>query len=199
MEPILAAMLTFSFYGFWPPNDPQGSSSDTVWAKHLRPFGPATKANERIYRNRESNQKRQAIKNAYIRPEVKINGHQARAIGRGFATAVSNAEYIILACAIMHDHCHLVVRDNPQRPFKRMARHLKSMATRQLREENHVPTGCEQATPWGEYNNVIYLHSPNEVRRKIQYVEMNPVKAGMKSQIAFWDFVVDYEYFLRTQ
>jgi hypothetical protein len=37
----------WSCYGFWLPNDARGSWSNEVWAKHLRPFGEATKTNSR--------------------------------------------------------------------------------------------------------------------------------------------------------
>ena len=41
---ILGLHFIFSAYGFWLPNDPRGSWSDTVRDLELLRFGPATKA-----------------------------------------------------------------------------------------------------------------------------------------------------------
>lgn len=42
-QPVIAYHLILTAYGFWLPNDPRGSGSETVRAGQLTPFGPATR------------------------------------------------------------------------------------------------------------------------------------------------------------
>ena len=44
---VIGYHINIGAYGFWLPNDPRGSWSETVWAPHLRRFGPATKVETR--------------------------------------------------------------------------------------------------------------------------------------------------------
>jgi REP element-mobilizing transposase RayT len=115
------------------------------------------------------------------RPPVSFTGEQAREIVRGF----SQTPYTLHACAVLPEHVHLVVAYNP-RHIRRVVAHLKSEATRLLRECGWFATG----TPWAVKGWNVYLNSNEDVLRAIRYVEQNPLREGKRLQR--WSCVVPY-------
>ncbi len=191
---VLAYHTILSAYGFWLPNDPRGSWSEVVRVYELRAFGPATKVTTRqsvadVPHDRE---RRRAAKAVLVRPPVRFNGEQARAIGKGFSIAAADNGYSILACAILPDHVHYVVAGHAREVEGIMA-HLKAAASRQLTveglhpfREQPLPSG-RLPSPWAAGAWHVYLGTDAAVRRAIAYVEENPVKAGLRRQR--WSFV----------
>jgi len=187
---VIAYHVTFGAYGFWLPNDPRGSWSTFVGAWRLFRFGEATKVQVRrsLAHTVHDRSRRVAAKRALKHPPVKFSGLEARAVGRGFARACCEGGYGIHACAILPDHVHLVVA-RAQRPVEQIVGHLKAGATRQLKEEglwnrNRRPV-------WGGPGWRVYLNTPEEVRRAVEYVDQNPVREGLPLQR--WSFVKSYE------
>src|SRR3954464_9374745 len=100
---VLAYHIILSAYGFWLPNDPRGSWSDTIRVYELLQFGPATKidttqsvahaTHDRVLRLKE----KEALRYA----PVGFTGIQARPIARGFGIASEEAAYAIHALAIL--------------------------------------------------------------------------------------------------
>lgn len=182
---VLAYHLILSFYGFWLPNDERGSWSQRVRKIELQRFGPATKVNTRQSRaNQPFNaERRQQMREALNHPALRINGTQAREVAKGFAKASAEADYRVLACAIMPNHVHLVIAKH-QRSIETIAAHLKSRATQQLNiaELNPLPR-----SPWAKGHWVVYLNSDPQVRHAIRYANNNPIKDGLKPQ--HWKFV----------
>ena len=185
-------------YGFWLPNDPRGSWSDFVGSWNLFQFGPATKSGETrsvAYRPHD-HARRLAAKDALKRPPVKLNGLQARAVGRGFATYVERSGLTVWACAILPDHVHLVVKQ-PKITVESLVIQLKGSASERLRMEslhpfqhlldkNGRPYKCFARGQWK-----VYL-GPDDVEAAIQYVERNPEKDGLPRQT--WRFVSPLVY-----
>ncbi len=101
----------FSAYGFWLPNDPRGSWSVVVRQFALRQFGPATKISttQSVAHHAHDRGLRLAAKKALRYPLVKFTGVQAVAIAQGFATALTEHNYVVHALAILPDHVHLVM------------------------------------------------------------------------------------------
>src|SRR3954452_14231676 len=135
-EMVLASHVIFTAYGFWLPNDPRGSWSDFVRAWELRRFGPATKVTGRRSYARDPHDvslRREAKRHLSHKP-VRFTGLQARAIAQGFANLVQRSRIVVRACAIMPDHCHLVVMRH-RYSIEEIARHLKGDATTQLKRE----------------------------------------------------------------
>ena len=195
---LLAAHIIVSAYGFWLPNDPRGSWSEFVGAWELFRYGPATKLTTRqsvahVPHNREL---RLRAKGALKRQPVRFSGMQARAIGRGFARAVEEGSYRIHACAILHDHVHLVIAAHLQ-SYEQIVAHLKGRATQRLRAEGLNPfcsdgtANGQLASPWARRFWKVYCHDADHVRNAIRCVEVNPVREGLKPQR--WTFVVPYE------
>lgn len=192
---VIAYHAIFAAYGFWLPNDPRGSWSDFVGAwELLRAGGKPTPAGTRRSVAHVSHDvaKRLAAKNALKFPPVVFDGLQARAVARGFAQAVQDADYAVWACSIMPDHVHMVVRRH-ERDIETIMGHFKSAATRRLRVEGIDPmAGCVRpggrpASPWVEKGWSVFLETEQDVRRAVAYVEENPLKEGHRAQ--HWSIV----------
>jgi hypothetical protein len=194
---VLATHITFSAYGFWLPNDPRGSWSDFVASWELFRFGKATKTNVRysIADAPHDRELRRAAKTALEYPPVRFDEAQMLSVAKGFAQAVADAAYVVRACAIMHDHAHLVIlRHEPL--AEKIVGHLKAAATRQLILDGlHPLAACRTSdgrvpTPWVEGCWKVYLDSPADIRSAIRYDQENPVKEGRPRQT--WSFVSAY-------
>jgi REP element-mobilizing transposase RayT len=196
---VLVAHVIVTAYGFWLPNDPRGSWSDFVGAWELLRFGRATKVTTResvAHVTHDRALRRQAKQSLKYLP-VRFNGTQARAIGRGFGKAVEEGRYAVHACAILHDHAHLVIGKH-MRPYERIVRHLKRRATQELRAEGIHPIARYEKhdgslpTPWAGGLWKVYCFDPKHVRDAISYVERNPLREGFRSQR--WRFVSPYAF-----
>ena len=195
---VIGYHIIFGAYGFWLPNDPRGSWSEEVWARHLRPFGTATKVSTRrsLANRSHDDAQRLGAKRHLKYPAVRLTGVQARAVGRGFARVVRDLALNVYACAILPDHVHLVTGRHP-RDAEDIAGFLKRGGTRRLNAEGlHPLAGYRRAggrvpSPWAERGWCVYLDTPDQIRQRIRYVEENPVTAGLPRQR--WPFVVPFE------
>lgn len=198
-RPILAYHLILSAYGFWLPNDPRGSWSDIVRNPNLREFGEATKVDthESVAKEPHDRKKRIAAKRALKYPPVIFTGLQARAVARGFGKYVEKSGLTVWACAVMPDHAHLVIARH-RYDIETIGNLLKGEATKQLREENRHPfeahvkkdgtvPPCFARKWWA-----VFEFSEDRILSAIGYAEQNPPKAGLKSQVGMWPFVMLY-------
>jgi REP element-mobilizing transposase RayT len=196
---ILGYHVTFGAYGFWLPNDPRGSGSHYVGAKHLLPFGPATGLADRsrsVARKEHDWRLRREAKKHLKYPAVQFTGIQARAVGQGFGELVARNGLVVWACSILPDHVHLVLGRHA-RPVEKVVERLKGAATHRLLEEGLHPFGHARRPNgrppqcWGVGSWNVFLDTPAMVREKVTYVEDNPLKEGKPRQS--WSFVVPYE------
>jgi REP element-mobilizing transposase RayT len=192
---ILAYHVILSAYGFWLPNDPRGSWSVFCAAWDLfRYSGKATKVETRrsVARAPHDRAKRLEMKTRLKYPPVRWNGLQARAIARGFARAVGESGYCILACAILEDHVHLIVI-RCDRSIGQIVAHLKGRATQQLRAEGIHPferfVRAEGSVPtmWAGKYWKVFIDNDEHYDAAIEYVDRNPLKERKKRQN--WNFV----------
>lgn len=192
---ILAYHVILSTYGFWLPNDQRGSWSDFVRSYELyRDYGKATKVNTRhsVARTPYDPSLRRKARQSLLYPPVVLTGVQARAIGRGFAQQVAKSGYIVHACAILPDHCHLVIGRHKYL-VEQVVNLLKGAASCRLIEEGLHPfqtTRDERGnrpSAWAEGLWKVYLDSHADVARAVRYVEENPLKDGLPCQR--WSFV----------
>lgn len=187
---IVAFHSIFSLYGFWMPNDPRGSGLDYVAVWELYRYGEATKVSTRrsvANRPHDASQRR-AAKSALRFPPVEITGQQAVAVVDGFRTACNEADYGIHACAVLPDHVHLVIGRH-QRTIRRIVVHLKSRATRRLKEVGLWHS--DNRAVWGAHGWNVFLNDRVAVLRAIRYVEANPVKEGRRPQQ--WSIVTPFD------
>lgn len=187
---MLGYHLTLSAYGFWLPNDPRGSRSKRVGAFNLRPFGEATNVNTQHSRASERHdvKRRLAAKQALAHEPVQFTGEQARAIALGFYHAAYESNYVFWALAVMKDHVHVAMAAH-EKPAEVICRHLKARATRMLNQQKLNP--LKARSPWSRGAWHVYLDTTEQVARCIEYVENNPVKAGLPRQR--WSFVQAFE------
>ena len=181
---VLATHVVLSMYGFWLPNDPRGSWSTYTGSRDLFLVGgKATKTDTRrsVAANHHDRNKREETKRELKYPPVVLNGIQARAVARGFATVVE--EHPIYACAVMPQHAHLVLARSTVHADE-IVDLLKDAAENRLRKENIFP---DTETIWAQGFWQVFLNTPFDVHRTIRYVEGNPLKDGLKPQ--HWSFV----------
>ncbi len=181
---IVAYHSIFCAYGFWLPNDPRGSWSDFVGAWELFiAGGPATACGARRSLAGQAHDRaaREAGKAALAHPPMRFNLRQTLSIANGLAVACAEADFRVLACAILPDHVHIVTRRHP-RNIEMVVGHLRSRATKQLGLD-----GLRPAQPiWAKKSWNRYLDPP-DVPGAIAYVNANPRCAGIPPQA--WPFV----------
>ncbi len=174
---------TFTTYGTWLPNEPRGSWSQYVASWDLYQFGPATKVDtHRSVAHRPFNRdEKRKMQDALAHPPVKLIGEQALVV----ATSFAELPYNIYALAVMPNHLHLVV-GSADRSIRQIIGHIKSTATRALREQGWF----EDHSPWTAGGWNVRLYSLQDMRRAIAYVENNPERDGLKRQR--WSCVKGY-------
>ncbi|HEX2477501.1 MAG TPA: transposase [Lacipirellulaceae bacterium] len=140
---------------------------------------------------------RRAAKGALKYPAVELTGLQARAAARGIADVCAKVELAIYACAIMRDHVHLVVAAHQQLDGDEIIVCLKRASTRGMNDEGLHPMAAyprsngRLPSPWsGGGGWKVKIYSPRQMRDRIRYVEINPIRAGFKLQR--WSFVVPF-------
>jgi putative transposase len=109
-------------------------------------------------------------------------------------------EFKLIGFVVMPDHAHLIL--NPlNRDIGAVMRRLKSTSARLildwLRESNHLPSlrklalAVPQARShthslWQKDFSSIDLWSPRFIRQKLNYIHLNPVRAGLCEQPTDW-------------
>lgn len=185
-------------YGFWLPNDPRGSWSQFVATWEIAQFGQPHRIPER--RNlreltEEELHQRDAARATLKYPPVRLNGIQARAVGRGFAHQIRKSGYTVWACAILPEHTHLVLARHHY-SVEQMANLLRGAATRQLMEESCHPQarfakeGERPPAMWAARPGKFFLDNDEAITDAIHYVQNNPIEEGKPPQ--HWSFVTPY-------
>ncbi len=196
-DPILGFHFIFSACGFWLPNDPRGSWSDTIRQFQLLRYGQATKlaTTRSVVALPHDIEARLEAKRSLRYPPVHFTGEQARAIARGFGVAVAEHNYHVHALAILPEHVHLVMAWHP-RHCDDIAKHLKAKATRQLTDAGLHPLAAHRSasgrtpSPWARNHWCPFIVSLRQMLVAIRYVQTNPIKAGLRAQ--HWNLVAPF-------
>ena len=195
---MIAHHVIFTADGFWLPNDPRGSCSDFVAAWELvLAAGKATRVNttRSVARVPHDRTARLKAKESLQFPPVHFDDRQIAAIAEGFAHAVSEGRYEVFECSIMAEHVHMVIRHSP-RDIKVVIGHLKQRASMRLYELRLHPfdglkrPGGRAVSCWAEHGWSAFMDTPDDLRRAIDYVRQNPLKAGGAAQ--HWSFVREF-------
>jgi len=146
---VLAYHCIFGTYGFWLPTDPRGSWSDHVARWDLFQFGPPKMVQTRqsVAHAEHDRELRNAAKRALKYPPVSFTGEQALAVGRAFQKASDEGQDVFHACSVLPEHVHLVIGRH-ERPIRTIVGHLKSTATRAVRQHSTWP--ADKRPVWGE-------------------------------------------------
>lgn len=186
-------LTSFGAYGFWLPNDPRGSWSSKVWADHLKPFGPATKVSsfESVAAIPHNQLLRAEAKRVLKYPAIVFNVEQREIIAQAINEILPTLRIRIFACAIMPDHVHLVTGAHVE-SGDTLIGYFKRSGTRQLNKTNRNPMKKfteKNRTPsiWAENGWTVFIDSEDQLLACVNYVEQNPIKAGLPPQR--WSFV----------
>lgn len=204
----LAHHIVLTAYGFWLPNDPRGSGSTSVGSWDLFQHGGPTRLDDlsaSVAHQPHDHQKRLAAKQSLQHPPVLWTGEQALTIAHSFRDTAAASNYQFHAFAILQDHIHLILADDesvsrrarstchspttprtPRSPH-RIAGHLRSLATRALREKHAWPT---DRPVWGKRSWVTFLDTPEAVLTAIDYTNANPEKSNLPRQ--HWSFITPF-------
>jgi REP element-mobilizing transposase RayT len=194
--PIIAYHIVFGAYGFWLPNDPRGSWSRYVWADRLQRFGPPQPVSASHEPSPDEDELRTDMKRELQFPAVRFSGIQARAAARGFANIIHKLRLVVYATAIMPDHVHLVAARQGLYA-EDIAAYLKRAASRKLRAEKLHPLAAwpdkrgRLPSPWEAKGWKVFLHSVDEIGPAIEYVDNNPLEAGLPPQ--HWSWIKPFE------
>ena len=198
MAEVVAYHVIFGTHGSWLPNDPRGSKSTEVRAANLRPFGDATWTESRrsVAGSAHDGGARRRAKQVLVYPEVFFNDAQAAAVARGFAAQTATSGYAILACSILAQHVHLVIRRHVY-AIEQVGRLLRQAATAALLSEGlHPFAGFRAASGrlpsvWAQDFWKVFLFTEADVEEKMRYVENNPLKEGKLAQR--WPFLTPFQ------
>jgi REP element-mobilizing transposase RayT len=193
---VLGYHLIFTAYGFWLPNDPRGSWSDFVRSWELVRFGKATKVETRksVAGVAHDWRKRLEAKGALKYSPVHFTGVQAVDVMEGIREVGQTWGLAIYACSILPKHVHLVI-GRTGRPIRSVMNQMKGRASLRLVAEGRHPFQTMagkggRPSCWARKGWHVFLDSPGDMWRAIQYVEENPIKEGYRTQR--WSMVRGY-------
>jgi len=186
---VIAYHLIWTAYGWWLPNDPRGSNSQTIRSDIIADLGelhlgrkavlPAGKIVRQFYEDAA-----ELLKH----PLLTFDESSRKLIAEPFGEVMEEQRYTCYACAIMPDHVHIIIRKH-KHTAEDIADHLKEASRERL-----IKAGQRAAThpTWlAGHGWKVFLDHPDEVRRTIRYVEQNPIKSGLPAQS--WGFVKRYD------
>lgn len=87
----------------------------------------------------------------------------------------------VYAYGVMPDHVHLIVRCRPEAPIGVAMQRINGRSARMINDARRW-----QGRVWQKRYNDYALRSPSDLRRKLDYVHANPVRAGLCGSPAEW-------------
>ena len=108
-----------------------------------------------------------------------------QAIAQAFSGVIAK-HYTAWACAVCKNHAHLCIRAH-KHSAEMMWNLLTDAARRSIREFEDVDPNHEI---WTRAPYSVFLHTPDDIRDRIGYINQNPVKEGLPPQS--WPFVQPY-------
>jgi REP element-mobilizing transposase RayT len=186
--PILAHHIVLSSCGFWLSNDPRGSGSDEIRAPKLDPLGPIHHGRQRLQPSRD--ELRRFYQQAFPRLDqtpIWFDEAKRSVIAEAFADVVTRCRYTVWACFIGSNHAHLCIRRHRD-PYQTMWGSLTAQTRTSLIARGLAP---EFHRVWAERPYSVFLHTPEDIRRVIAYIENNAPREGLPAQR--WPFVRAYD------
>lgn len=180
--------LLWTAYGWWLPNDPRGSMSHQIASVPIAELGqihygrkkmqPASRDLKEFYTQAQEVLKHELL--TFHKRDIEI-------IGDAFASVVNDNRYTCYACAIMHDHVHLLIRVH-RHDAEEMIEAFQAVSREALIQAGQR---VDSHPVWGGPGWKVFQNSRGDFRRTVKYIEENPIKARRPAQK--WPFVVDYQ------
>jgi len=175
-------------YGHWLPNDPRGSGSQEVRQDKLTSLGPVHFGRKRVQPPREALREfsKEAARKLDFAP-LWFDDAKRQALGDSIEEVVGKKRYTVWAYAVLKNHVHLCVRRHRDDAKTIWAAFAKGTRAGLCLFANVPP-----AHPvWSERPYKVFLYTPDDVRRVVEYIEQNPIKEGLAQQC--WPFVTRYD------
>ncbi len=123
---VIAYHLVWTAYGWWLPNDPRGSGSQSIRSDVLAQLGELHFGRKKIQpAGREVREFYQEAADLLKHELLTFDESCRLLIGEAFASVIEQQRYTCYACAIMPDHVHLVIRKH-KHMAKEMAENLQT-------------------------------------------------------------------------
>ncbi len=181
---VIAYHLVWTAYGWWLGNDPRGSGSKVICCDVLKDLGEVHFGRKRMqpagWVVREFYDKAATLLKY---PLLTFDAAAIGVIGESFQQVVQECKYTCYACAIMPDHIHLIIRKH-KHTAEEMIANFQRASHLLLRDRGHRDM---EHPVWGGPGWKVFLDHPDELRRVIPNVELNPTKIGLPAQV--WPYV----------
>jgi REP element-mobilizing transposase RayT len=185
---VIAHHLIWTGHGWWLPNDPRGSMSKTIRNDVIADLGDLHFGRKRV--QPAGREIREFYREAGTRLKhdlLTFDAHEREFLAHCVAEVIDEHRYTCYACALMPDHTHIVIRKHKYRA-EEMIEHFQEHSRLRFRAEGL----CGPDHPvWGGPGWKVFLDTPDDVRRTIRYVELNPIKIGLPAQK--WNFVTNFD------
>ncbi|HEY1380341.1 MAG TPA: transposase [Gemmataceae bacterium] len=186
---VIAYHLIWTAYGWWLPNDPRGSGSQSIATDVIAELGELHHGRKRLQPpGRAVREFYQKAATVLKYPLLTFDATGREIVGEAFGEVIRRERYTCYACAVMPDHVHILIRKHKHKA-EEMADHLKTESRLRLCKTSHRP--FDHPTWSGGCVWHVFLDHPEEVRRTIRYIENNPLPFGLPPQK--WPFVLPYD------
>jgi REP element-mobilizing transposase RayT len=185
---IIAHHLIWTAYGYWLPNDPRGSMSKTIASDVIAELGELHYGRKKVQPSAREiqefhNQSRLALKHSLL----DFQSRDFPIIAEALAETIRQQNYTCDACAIMPDHVHILIRKHKHQA-EDVLDSFKQTSRLRLRKAGVRPDGHPV---WSGSGWKVFLDTPTDIRRTIQYIDGNPPKWRLPKQD--WPFVKEYD------
>jgi REP element-mobilizing transposase RayT len=188
---VVGYHLIWTAYGWWLPNDPRGSSSHEIRCAEIGELGELHAGRRKVQpAGGEIREFYEAARNVLKHELQKFTLDEISLLGKEFSEVVRQRTYTCYACAIMPDHVHLLIRKHRDKAESMIA-NFQDASRKAILNGRHRPG---DHPVWGGPGWKVYLETRDDIRRVIEYVESNPMKAGRARQR--WEFVTPYDGWL---
>jgi len=186
--------LIWTAYGWWPPNDPRGSSSHEIRSAKIADLGELHYGRKRIQpAGRVVQAFREAARTVLKHALLAFSDGEIQTIGAAFGEVIRTRNYTCYGCAILPDHVHLLIRkhrDQAEAMIENLQDASRTAAVQTASRPSEHPV-------WGGPGWKVFLETREDFRRTIAYIRKNLVQAGRSGQI--WPFVKEYDGWLPGQ
>jgi REP element-mobilizing transposase RayT len=185
---VLAYHLVWVAYGWWLPNDPRGSMSDSIKRDILSELGNLHNGRKRIQpAGRAIREFYERAKDLLLHDLLTFSDTEMGMIAHAFAETIKAQRYSCYACAIMPDHIHMVIRKHRHRAEDMIIHFQRASKDAVMLMNKRHPLH----PVWGGPGWKVFLNTPQDIERTIKYVQDNPTKAKLPAQS--YEFVTKYD------
>jgi REP element-mobilizing transposase RayT len=185
---VIAHHLIWTAYGYWLPNDPRGSMSQSIASDVIADLGTLHFGRKKVQPlARDVRAFRDRARNVLKYPLLHFKITDFSTIAEGLGDAIRQQSYTCYACAIMPDHVHILLRKHKHHA-EEMLENLQESSRLRLR---NAGVRSSDHPIWGGSGWKVFLDTPAAIRRTIGYIEENPISWKLPQQ--GWPFVTEYD------